>query len=148
MELVEDADGDEEAGEEQESPEDSSKAQAEKAEGVGDGEGPGRVAHDEYGPRVKTGRMLDGPDCVSVVGIVVVNELAAGGPVRKEVATGSQFACNRESKDVEDGDGKRQAGDSGNRNFCDIAAVICWRKIQLADHGSYSMAAAEVADEG
>jgi hypothetical protein len=26
--------------------------------------------------------------------------------------------------------------------------VMCWRKIQLADHGSYSMVAAEVADEG
>ena len=91
--------------------------------------------------------MLDGPDGVAVIGIVVVDELEAGGPVRKEVAIGRQFACNRDGKDVKDGDGKRQAGDSGNRNFCDVAAVMCWRKIQLADHGSYSMAAAEVADK-
>lgn len=91
--------------------------------------------------------MLDGPDGVAVIGIVVVDELEAGGPVRKEVAIGRQFACDRDGKDVKDGDGKRQAGDSGNRNFSDVAAVMCWRKIQLADHGSYSMAAAEVGDE-
>ena len=55
MELVEDADGDEQAGKKKERPEDSGEAQAEKTEGVGDGEGPGRVAHDEDGARVKAG---------------------------------------------------------------------------------------------
>ena len=110
-------------------------AQAEKTEGVGEGKGPGRIAHDEDGAGVKAGGVLDGPDGVAVVGIAVVDELAAGGPVRKEVATGSQFACNRDSEDVEDGDGKRQAGDTGNRNFSEVAALMCWRKIQLADHG-------------
>ena len=124
VELVEDADGDEQAGEKEEGPEDSGEAQAQKTEGVGEGEGPGRVAHDEDGAGVKAGRVLDGPDGVAVIGIVVVDELAAGGPVRKEVAIGSQFACNRDGKDVEDGDGKRQASDGGNRNFSEVAAVM------------------------
>lgn len=147
VELMEDADGDEQAGEEQEGPEDSGEAQAKEAEGVGDRKSPRRVAHDENGVRVKAGGVLDGPDGVAVVGIVVVNELEAGSPVRKEVATGSQFASNGESKDVEDGDGEGQAGGSGDRDLSEVAAAMCWRKIQLAGHGGYSTAAAEAEDE-
>lgn len=144
MELVKDADGNEEAAKEQEGPENSGNAQAEKAEGVGDGKGPGRVAHDENGARVEAGGVLDGPDGIAVVWIVVVDELEAGGPVRKEVATGSQFACNRESKDVEDGEGKREAGDSGNRNLGKVARILNRREVRLAGHGSYSRAFSEL----
>ena len=148
MEMVEDADGDEQAGEEHQGPEDSGNAQAKQAEGVDNRQGPGRIAHDEDGARVKAGRVLDSPDGVAVVGIVVVNELEAGSPIREEVATCSQFACNRDSKDVEDGDGQRQAGGGCDRNLGEVAGAMRWRKIQLADHGGYSTAGAEVADEG
>lgn len=55
MKLVEDADGDEQAGKKEERPEDSGETQAEKTEGVSEGEGPGRVAHDEDGAGVKAG---------------------------------------------------------------------------------------------
>lgn len=143
MELVKDADGGEEAGEEQEGPEDSGCAKAEKAEGIGDREGPGRVAHDEHGAGVKAGGVLDGPDGVAVVGIVVVDELATSGPVREEVATGSQFACNGDSKDVKDRDGKREAGDSGNRNLGNVARILNRREVRLAGHGGYSRASSE-----
>jgi hypothetical protein len=30
----------------------------------------------------------------------------------------------------------------------EVAALMCWRKIQLADHGGYSTADAKVGDEG
>jgi len=143
MELVEDADADEQAGEEQEGPEDSGNAQAEQAEGVGDGKGPRRVAHDENGTRVKAGGVLDGPDGIAVVGIVVVDELEASGPVRKEVATGSQFACNGDSKDVEDGECQRQAGGSGDRNLGKVARILMRREVRLAGHGGYSRASSE-----
>ena len=144
VELVDDADGDEQAGEEKQGPEDGGKAQAKKTERVGEGQRPGRVAHDEDGAGVKAGGVLEGRDGVAVVGVAVVDELAAGGPVGDEVARGGQFAGNGDGEDVEDGDGKRQAGDSGNRNFSEVAALLCWRTIQLADHGGYSTAAAAV----
>ena len=145
---MKDADGGEEAGEEQEGPEDSGCAKAEKAEGIGDGEGPGRVAHDEHGAGVKTGGVLDGPDGVAVVGIVVVDELATSGPVREEVAIGRQFACNRDSEDVEDGEGKGQAGDTGDRKLGKVVMILKRRDVRLAGHGGYSTADAKVGDEG
>ena len=147
VELVQDADGGEQTGEKQQGPENPGDAQAEKTEGVSKRERPGGVAHDEDGAGVEAGGVLDGPDGVPVVGVGVVGELAAGSPVREEVPTGSQFACNGDSEDVEDGDGKGQAGDTGNRNFSEVAALMCWRKIQLADHGRYSTAVAGVGDE-
>ena len=148
VELVQDADGNEQAGEKEQGPENASKAQGEKTEGVSKRKGPGRVAHDEDGARVKAGGVFEGPDRVAVVRIAVVNELAAGGPVGEEVTIGSQFACNRDSEDVEDGDGKGQPGDTGNRDLSEVAALMCWRKIQLADHGGYSTADAKVGDKG
>ncbi len=61
--------------------------------------------------------MLDGPDGIAIVGIVVVNQLAARGPVRKKVAVGSQLACNGSGKDVEDDDGQSEASDGGDCNL-------------------------------
>jgi hypothetical protein len=78
----------------------------------------------------------------------VVDELAAGGPVREEVAIGRQFACNRDSEDVEDGDGKGQAGDTGNRKLGKVARILKRREVRLAGHGGYSTADAKVGDEG
>jgi len=96
VELANDADGDEQAGQEEEGPENAGEAQAEKAEGVGDGQRPGRVAHDEDGSGVntgaETGRVLEGIDSVAVIGITVVDKLMAGCPVGDEIASGSLFA--------------------------------------------------------
>ena len=61
----------------------------------------------------------------------MVDELPAGGPIGDEVALAANLPA-RDSEDVEDGDGKGQAGDSGNRDFSEVAALMCWRKIQLA----------------
>ena len=148
MELVEQADGDEQAGEKKQGPENAGEAQGEKTEGVGKRQGPGRVAHDEDGARVKACGVFDGPDGVAVVRIAVENELAAGGPVREEVAIGRQFACNRDSEDVEDGEGKGQAGDTGDRKLGKVVMILKRRDVRLAGHGGYSTADAKVGDEG
>lgn len=145
--LMDHADGDEQAGEEKQGPENGGNAQAEKTERVGDGQRPGRVTHDEDGAGVKAGGVLEGRDGVTVVGVAVVDEQAAGGPVGDEVARGGQFAGYGHGEDEEDGDCKREAGGTGNCNFSEVGALLCWRTIQLADHGGYSTAAAGEGDE-
>src|ERR1700722_765873 len=82
------SDGGDEEGEHRQRPGKCGGGGREKAEGVGERQGPGRVAHVVGAGAAESGGALDGVDGVRVVGIAVLDELMAGGPVDDEVAAG------------------------------------------------------------
>ena len=61
------------------------------AERVGKRQGPGSVAHVEGAGTAEAGSALDAVDGIRVIGITVLDELVAGGPVDDEVSCGQRW---------------------------------------------------------
>jgi hypothetical protein len=83
------AHGGDEESEHDERPGKSGDRGREIAEGIGERQGPGSVAHVEGAGTAEAGGALDAVDGIGVIGIAVLDELVAGGPVDDEVAAGN-----------------------------------------------------------
>jgi len=150
VKLVDEPDREQEAGEEEEGPEDAGDAEAKIAKGQGQGQCPWRVAHNENGTGVEPLGVLEDGDGVAIVWIDVLRQQAAGGPIGDEIAGGAKLACDGNGAYIKDGDSECEPGDSGDGKLGEILRgrrVITRRGLHwglvvlrrgVARHGGYS----------
>jgi hypothetical protein len=86
--------------------------------------------------------MLQGRDSVAVIGIGMADELAAGGPVRDEVA-GTGLTAGSLDAEEESSEGEREPGDQRYQELREVPASLSRCKNELAVHGGYSTARLE-----
>lgn len=107
---------------------------AEEAERNGDGQSPWRVAHVIGCAALESGVALDLVESGGIVGIVMMDELLAGGPVDDVVASGDDLAI--EGKNAEKQNGKKNgksAGDS-DQHQADIVLLLLAGRIGGCGH--------------
>lgn len=120
-ELPKDADRSDEEAEHRKRPGKRGDGGREVAEGVGQGQRPGSVAHVVGAGAAETGVAFDAADGGGVIGIAMLDELMAGGPVDDEVAAGNGGGiCGKGAEKKSGVEGGEDAGD-GNEECGEFA---------------------------
>ncbi len=142
VQLVNNAHSEEKAGEQEQRPEDAGEAEAQQPNRQSERECPGRVAHEQDGPGIEALRVLERSDGVTIIGVAVVKEETASGPIGDKVARGVQLQVSGDGNgaDVKDCDSESDAGDGGNGDLRKVTAFLRG-DLQLASHAGNSTGA-------
>ena len=138
MQLADHAHGEQQAGQQKQGPEDGRDPQSEKAERVGERQSPGRVAHDENGADVQAGGVLQRRDGIAVVGVGVVDELLARGPIGDKIARAGQIAGDRARQRQKGGEAQARDPRQPRSPTRQVDRFLRRGVIQLADHRGHS----------